>query len=42
MAIMAPWGDVLWMEQLRHLGFGHGSSGSLQLCAPGGFWPKHL
>lgn len=42
MALIVPWGDALWVEQLRHLGFGHGSSGPLQLTAPGGLWPKHL
>lgn len=42
MAVIAPWGDVVQMEQLRHLGLGHGSSGPLQLRALGVFWPKHL
>lgn len=42
MAVITPWGDAVQMEQLRHLGFDHGSSGPLQLRALGGFWPKHL
>lgn len=34
MAFIAPWGDAWWMEQLRHLEFGHGASLPLQLSAP--------
>lgn len=34
MAFIAPWGGAWWMEQLRHLGFGHGASLPLQLSAP--------